>query len=282
MIRNVDVALATANLLNLGYPDKQAAHLAIEWRAIQVSRTVGRISHYAKNVPVLRKGAELQAGRLYLSGHLSSYAHIYREVALNSRDSTVVSLIGEQAPQHLDTLQRLAASFGFNIAFVQSSSAMIKTMRRALRSGLSAIVLIDLPWSRRAATPDRSFATPIGEMRTLTTLLRLMDLIDTDFRLIYASREAEGLTIDCTEGATFEHAFAELGRRIGLFPADYERLPHLHRICRLPHSASKAVTFHEANEAYTIHAATMKVYKLSGAAKVLAGSSQPPISISPC
>ena len=265
--RRLDQAYAAANLLNMGFASDEVYAIASRWNERQAERSLRNLSNYAQTLNVLDEIAAGSPSRLFVSFHYSSYAHLYRSIAYRSKDRAVLSLIGEQSDSHQEALTALAREFKFDIHFVHSGPSMVKRMRQALRDGHSGLILLDVPWSKNQTSPDTEFATDIGTFRALSTMMRLIGMIDPDYTVIFAKREAQSIHLHGMTDCDFATAFSKLGDLIRKAPEEYERLPRLHRFCTLAHSASARVHFAQGGERFVVDAKTMKLYKVNTASE---------------
>jgi hypothetical protein len=277
--RKIDQALAAANLLNMGFAVDDVYSIADRWSKRQAERSLKNLSSYARSVNVVDNIAAGSPSRLFVSFHYSSYAHLYRSIAFRSKDRAISSLIGEQGDSHQEALTTLAREFDFDIQFVHSGPSMVKRMRQALREGHSGLILLDVPWSKNQTPPDTEFSTGIGAFQALSTTMRLINMIDPDYALIFAKREAQSIHLESMSDRDFAKAFATLADLILKAPEEYERLPHLHKFCKLSHSRSARVHFVEGGIRLVVDAKTMKLYKVKSAPQGPGGDSADGIGI---
>jgi hypothetical protein len=265
LFSNIDRALAAANLLNIGFESDQIQDIVGQWCRRQYELSVSNLPKNADSLSVVDNIEVDPARRLVATFHYSSYPHIYRWTALRSKDRQVVSLIGEQSEAHEATLVSLARKFDFDIRFVRSGPSMIKNMRQALALGHAGIIMLDVPWSKGGTKPDTEYPTGIGSFQALSTMLRLIRMIDPDYLVLVARPEAEGLSLNNVATREFDAAFGTLADLILERPEDYERLHQVHRFCRLPHAKSARIYTSVDGDCFALDAKTMKTYRVKDA-----------------
>lgn len=262
MLRNIDIAYAVANLLNMGFNSTRAVEIAKDWRVVTQSRSLNNIATYNAKLDVIDLLKSDGLARLFVSFHYSSYAHLYRALALRSQHNAVVSLIGEQSSVHQAALAKLAADFDFTLRFVSGGATMIRSIRNALRDGVSVILLADLPWSPRRTPPDCFFDTCIGRFRALSSMTRLVRAMDPQFAFATVQFRSGKLMLENLPHQDFEDAFQSLGRLILERPQEYERLHQLHRLCELKGAQKPcAIVFCEQRQRYRLFTNSMRLFK---------------------
>ncbi len=262
MLRNVDVAFAAANLLNIGFTSLKALELSEEWRTITDSRSLKNILSSSASLDLHDRVEVEDSARLFVSFHYSSYAHLYREIALRSPERQVASLLGAQSAQHQRALSQLAIEARFNIRFIHSGTNMLKAVRQAIRDGCPVVLLADLPWSPRGAKPDISFETCIGRFQALSTVMKMVRLIDQHYVFVTARRLESTIILENLAHQDFGLAFEALADLIRQCPQEYERLHQLHRIC-LPNAsdAGYLIQFCEQGQQYKLFTKGMRLFK---------------------
>lgn len=251
----------------MGFPIDRISSILDRWSHRQAERSLRNLSDYARALDVSDEISSDSPSRLFVSFHYSSYAHLYRSVAARSKNRAIASLIGQQSESHSEALIGLAKDFGFTIRFIQSGPSMIKQMRQVLREGYSGMILLDVPWSKNQARPDIEFQTEIGAFQALSTTLRLIGMIDPDYMLIFARREAQAMYLQSKPSCDFRQAFSTLGNLIIDCPEEYERLHQLHKFCRLTHAKSARIHFSENGRRLSVDAKTMKLYRVNSCAE---------------
>lgn len=152
------------------------------------------------------------AGIMFLSFHYSVYPSLYRALAKQSSGRTIYSLIGSQTPDHCDLLQSLAQQAGMGVHFVQSGMKMISEMRAGLKRGHTGLILLDIPWSKQSSPPDRLYPAFGGSFESLSTVERLIDIIDERREVVSVSRDQDDrIRISRLGRIHFDDAFLHLG-----------------------------------------------------------------------
>lgn len=261
--RILDRAFAAANLFRLSWPPHQIKEITFEWAKRQAAQSVESINDDAAKLSVIDHLGQECSGRLFLSFHYSVYPNLYRSLGKRSTDDTVFSLIGHQTKEHCATLQSLARKEGISIHFVQSGFKMISEMRAGLNHGHAGLILLDIPWSRNGSTPDQRYPAFGGSFSVLSTLERLVDLIDRNREVITTTRNSNKQVHLLRDGhLTFQDAFIRLGQLIESDPADYERLHQLHRFFTFDSKTAALVTFRANGQRYAIETSAMRTLRL--------------------
>lgn len=274
MVQQLDKALAAANLLNMGFDAGEVLSIADQWALRQSERTLKNLSAYAKSIEVNDTLPFDGLAKLFVSFHYSSYAHLYRAIASRSRERTIMSLVGSQSSSHQTALSQLAAQFDFEIQFVESSFGMVKRMRQALQDGCYGIILLDIPWSKGEAQPDTRFSAKPGVFHSLSTMLRLISLIDRNYSVVCAQRTGQSINLRAVSANDFDQAFAHLGELIMEQPEEYERLHQMHKFCTLKHARDARVHFSGVDGRYAVDAKTMKLYRTTSPVAALKDNPQ--------
>jgi hypothetical protein len=260
-------ALALANLVNLGIEPDRAIAISAQWSQRQYRQSMEEI------VPTLRaarvdngSAVDGDAAHLTVSFHYSVYPLLYRALAARHPEQTVFSLIGQQDASQRSALQHRAGTLGFHIEFVESGPQMVRRLRRAIDSGISAILLADIPWSRGEIDLDVRYRVPGGQFLGLGSLERLCGLIDPDYRVTLARRRGDALALECHGRIGLADAFARLGEALRDDPAEYERLHQFHHFFEFDAPRACAVSFEIGGTRYAVHGRSMKAWQVSVAA----------------
>jgi hypothetical protein len=172
-------------------------------------------------------------------------------------------LIGHQGPDHCKSLQAMAHMIGINIHFVQSGFRMVHEMKEGLKKGHAGIILLDIPWSKTEAIPDRQYAAFGGSFSSLSTVERLVDIIDERREVVTVTRDInDKVRLTRLGNLRFSDAYSRLGELIERDPADYERLHQFHRFFSFESYKSVLITFRIKDQRYALLGPSMRTIKL--------------------
>lgn len=262
--RTLDKAFAATNLINVGWNPREVKQLADLWSKRQTEQSVEKILTEAGKLKVVDDLGSDCAGKMYLSFHYSVYPTLYRALAKQSTNRTIYSLIGSQTPEQCCLLQSLAAAEDINIHFVQSGMRMVSEMKRGLDRGHIGLILLDIPWSKQKTPPDRTYSAFGGSFESLSTVERLVDLIDKHREVVSVSRDQSNrVCISRLGQLPFSDAFSRLGELIERDPADYERLHQFHRYFVFSETKSTVVSFCVKEQRYAVIGPSMRTIKVS-------------------
>jgi hypothetical protein len=254
-------SMAVANLFNLGFSAAEAVRLSGLWAERQGAHSGESVAALVDATPLHRQFE--QEGRLYVSFHYSNYAHLYRTLGENAPHRRVYAIIGEQSDGHRKALSALTERYGFQIEFIQSGPSMIKAVRRGLKNGDPAIILLDVPWARGDAPPDLRYDTRGGCFLGRSTVARLLDLMDTQHRFLLTRRSGSDAVVQALPAAGVAEAFGLFGEALMDDPADYERLDSFHRFFEFREPRNTIVTFSSGAQRYAIHHRTMRSWAIA-------------------
>jgi len=260
-------ALAVANLRNLGYQPKSAVLIGHEWANRQASRSINFIESELKCSLDIENKFALDSngeGRLFASCHFSLYPLLFGELASQSKNRKVVSLIGMQSSQHQASLVELAHRFNVDLEFIASGFSMIREMKRALKQGNHGIILIDIPWAqdRRNKDLDCQHQAHGGRFRAKTSLFKLISIIDEYAKFALVQKKATGYQIidfGLAQAANSYKAFAEVFHSD---PADYERLHQMHQYFEFKEMANSVINFCVDGDHFALSSKTLKAWKM--------------------
>lgn len=257
-------ALAATNLLNIGWNPYKVKHITSDWSKRQTKQSVERISREAAKLEVIDELGGDCSGKMFLSFHYSVYPSLYRALAKQSTSRTVYSLIGSQTPDHCSILQALARKEGMDIHFVQSGMKMISEMKVGLKRGHTGLILIDIPWSKQKSSPDRTYPAFGGSFESLSTIERLVNIIDEQREVVSVYRDqSDRIRLNRLGRINFSDAFLHLGKLISRDPADYERLHHLQHYFSFDKPKATLVSFRVKGQRYAVTGPSMRTVRIS-------------------
>ena len=260
----LDTAFAAANLFSLGRESSTIKAIASDWSTRQTAQSFQRISGEVSKVEVLDELGSDCAGKMFLSFHYSSYPKLFHALGTRSTNRTVLSLIGHQTIEHCRALQTLARSFGIEIRFIESGLRMVSKMKKGLEQGHAGLMLLDIPFSKMRAAPNREHPTYGGSFAGLSTMERLVDIIDERREVATVVRGGDGKIRLMREGVlSFSAAFRRLGDLMAHDPADYERLHQFHRFFSFREPRPALVTFRIKGQRYGVLSRSMRTLKLA-------------------
>lgn len=264
----LDRALAIANLVNLGRSATESFDISRDWAQRQLAQSLQAVDQLVSESSTEMPWPDAPLpGRMFASFHFSLYALLYSALGQRSGPRVVYSLIGQQDEGHRNALKAIAVKHGFQIEFIQSNLGMVKSLRRAIADGIPGILLLDIPWTRQESEPDARYRVTGGCFKGLSSLERLLAMIDPAYEILVTRRVGEKFKIDNAGHLTLQDAFKVFGQALDADPADYERLHQFHRFFEFDVLQNCAVTFCIQNKRYVLYAKTMQAWELSSGLK---------------
>lgn len=265
-LRKTRQAAVAANLLNLGYDAEASSHRTMLWVKGQSDRSGGAIGSSAG---FRLASAILPTQRptgLLLSFHYGLYGAVYPLAAQCNGLNSVAAIIGEQPEEHAESLTRLAREHGFDIEFIKSGPRLIKEARRVISQSGSAVLLIDVPWSKGESSFDVEYEVDGGAFQGRNTLARLIRLIADEPVCVTIEDKNGQIELRRSDIPGVESAYAELGKRLASCPEDYERLDALHGYFRFDRPVASAIAFTVDQSVYVQSGSSRKCYQIKDAA----------------
>ena len=140
---------------------------------------------------------------------------------------------------------------------------MLRELRKRLAEQTSILMLLDIPWSKSGAKPDVLHPTVIGQFHGLSTISRLLPLIDQDFKFVYAERISGDIVLKLLNADYVDDAYRLLGELIQRNPSEYERLSELHKFFSFESPKKTAIQFNVSGEDYILSAEDMGAWRVS-------------------
>jgi len=260
----LDRALAIANLVNLGRSATESLDISRDWAQRQLAQSLQAVDQLVSEASTDMPWPDAPLpGRMFASFHFSLYALLYSALGQRSGPRVVYSLIGQQDAGHRNALKAIAVKHGVQIEFIQSNLGMVKTLRRAIADGMPGILLLDIPWTRQDSQPDARYRVTGGCFKGLSSLERLLAMIDPGYEILLTRRVGEKFKIENAGHLDLPSAFQVFGQALEADPADYERLHQFHRFFEFDALQNCAVTFCIQDKRYVLHAKTMQAWELS-------------------
>lgn len=262
-LRKSRQAQAVTNLLNIGYEPQSALRTLGSWRRAQSRKTgirAAAVEEYFDLGEILQGDPSRQ--HLYVSFHYGFYPGIYRALAGLSKSNTVIAIIGDQPSEHELRLKTAAAVEGFQIEFVCSGPRMIKDVRAAIKNSVSAVLLVDVPWSKSGTQLDAMFKTSFGAFTSRTALERLILLLDPEPLCLFSSEVNGRFTLEVRKWSGLSTAFDALGALLIAGASQYERLDSMHKYVRFDRQAKSLVCFDVGEQHYAYGGIAEKFWRV--------------------
>lgn len=259
---NVKDAKAAINLIRLGWDHSDIAAMVRQWRNRQSYQSVDALSGQGKipDCMVVNDGPKDAA--FILTYHYSLYPLVYQQAARRG-GGVVGGLIGEQSASHQSTLENLARRHGFEIRFVQSGPRMIRECRAMIDTGISVVVMADLPWVTEPRPFDLAVASGNGTIYGYSTFQRLISLISRMPELQFVTRDHEGFNLRRYPNVDYTMALTRFGDLIQEDPLEFERLYEIDRFYRIERPTETAVLYEDRGVNFLFHGDTGRTWKLA-------------------
>lgn len=257
-------AYALANMLHMGISTEEALARSQIWLEERIAQSTENALNLVPDVSVQDFIEKPANGHVFASFHMSLYPAVYHALAHHNPDKEVFSLLGTQSDEHQRLLTHLAIEIGITVKFIHSGRSMLRDIRDAVTNQRHVIILVDVPWSLGQNKSDYGYDVPFGRLLAFSTLEKLLEKIDPDYRVVSAVGPQRDLRLVQFPKTGIREAFWKFSELLMVNPEQYERLNTLHNFCDFAVKSSSAIAFQKNEKRYVLSCRTMKLFAVSG------------------